>query len=120
MKKNSVNRNARLMGGRAEALLLSQLIEQGYEARRTHLSAFPDIIAWDAEHIFFIEVKARSDKPKAVSNALSNFRASAKTMQFVPKSGTVLCYVRLNGAWSAYQWCDNVTKQIEPIVFEER
>ena len=118
MKKNSVNRNARLRGNRAEALLLSQLIEQGYEARRTHLSAFPDIIAWDQDHIFFIEVKARSDPSKGLSNALSHFRASAKTIQFVPKSGTVLCYVRLNGVWSAYQWCDNTTKQVESIVSE--
>ena len=120
MRKNSVNRNARLRGGRAEALLLSQLTEQGYEARRTHLSAFPDIIAWDQDRIFFIEVKARSDKPKAVSNALSLFRANVKIMTYVPKNARILCYVRLNGAWNAYEWCDNTTKQIEPIVFEER
>ena len=82
MKKNSVNRNARLRGGRAEALLLTQLIDQG------------------------------------LSNALSNFRASAKIMRFVPKSGTVLCYVRLNGAWNVYQWCDNTTKQVESLVAE--
>ena len=118
MKKNSVNRNARLRGGRAEALLLTQLIDQGYEARRTHLSAFPDIIAWDQDQVFFIEVKARSDPAKGLSNALSNFRASARIMRFVPKSGTVLCYVRLNGAWNVYQWCDNTTKQVESLVAE--
>ena len=120
MKKNSVNRNARLRGGRAEALLLTQLIEHGYEARRTHLSAFPDIIAWNEDDILLIEVKARSDSPRAVSNALSHFRANVRTMTYVPKTARILCYVRLNGAWRAYQWCENTTKQIEPIVFEER
>jgi Holliday junction resolvase-like predicted endonuclease len=120
MKKSSSKRNARIKGGRAEALLLTQLTEQGYEARRTHLSAFPDIIAWNENDILLIEVKARSNDSTGLSNALSLFRANVKTMTYVPKTARILCYVRLNGAWSAYEWCDNATKRIEPIVFEER
>ena len=117
-KKRSVNRNARARGGRAEALLLAQLIQQGYEARRTHLSAFPDIIAWNEDEFLLIEVKARTTA--GLSNALSLFRSNARLLTSIPKSGSVLCYVRLNGAWSAYQWCDNGTKQVEPVVSEER
>ena len=116
--KRSPNRNARAKGGRAEALLITQLTRQGYEARRTHLSAFPDIIAWNETEFLLIEVKARSDS--GLSNALSLFRANVRAMTIVPQHASVLCYVRLNGAWNAYEWCDNVTKQIEPIVFEER
>ena len=118
--KRSPNRNARAKGGSAEALLVTQLTQQGYEARRTHLSAFPDIIAWNETDFLLIEVKARSDSPKALSNALSLFRANVRTMTCVPDYATVLCYVRRNGAWSAYQWGNNGTEQVEPVVSEER
>ena len=117
-KKRSLNRNARARGGRAEALLITQLTQQGYEARRTHLSAFPDIIAWNETEFLLIEVKARSDS--GLSNALSLFRANVRNMTIVPQHASVLCYVRLNGAWNAYQWCDNGTKQVEPVVSEAR
>jgi len=117
-KRRSFNRNARVRGGRAEALLLTQLTQQGYEARRTHLSAFPDIIAWNEDEFLLIEVKARGST--GLSNALSLFRANVRMMTSIPKRANVLCYVRLNGAWSAYQWCDNGTEQVEPVVTEER
>jgi len=118
-KKKSLNRNARARGGRAEALLITQLTQQGYEARRTHLSAFPDIIAWNETEFLLIEVKARSTVP-GLANALSLFRANVRAMTIVPKYASMLCYVRLNGAWSAYQWCDNGTEQVEAAVSEER
>ena len=118
-KKRSPNRNARAKGGRAEALLVTQLTQQGYEARRTHLSAFPDIIAWNETTILLIEVKARSTAA-GLSNALSLFRANVRTMTSVPKRASMLCYVRLNGHWSAYKWNGNGTEQVEPVVSEER
>ena len=43
-QKRTGGRNARVMGNKAERLLLDQLTQQGYEVRRTHLSLFPDII----------------------------------------------------------------------------
>ena len=119
-KKRSVNRNARARGNHAEALLLTQLTQQGYEVRRTHLSAFPDIIAWNKDQFLLIEVKARSNSSNGLAGALSLFRANVRTMTFVPNRATVLCYVRLNGAWSAYQWVDNGTQQVEPIIAGER
>ena len=112
------NRNARARGGRAEALLVTQLTKQGYEARRTHLSAFPDIIAWNEDQFLLIEVKARS--ASGLSNALSLFRANVRAMTIVPQHATVLCYVRLNGHWNAYKWGGNGTEQVEPVVSEER
>jgi hypothetical protein len=107
----------RAKGNKAEALLLTQLTQQGYEARRTHLSLFPDIIAWNDDGFLLIEVKARSN-PKAISQALSLFRVGVKAMTSVPNSASMLCYVLVNGAWSAYQWSNGVTVQIEPIVSE--
>ena len=118
-KKRSPNRNARAKGGRAEALLVTQLTRQGYEARRTHLSAFPDIIAWNETTILLIEVKSRSTAA-GLSNALSLFRANVRAMTCVPDYGTVLCYVRLNGHWKAYKWGDNGTEQVESVVAEAR
>jgi len=116
-KKRNLNRNARARGGRAEALLVTQLTNQGYEARRTHLSAFPDIIAWNETTFLLIEVKARA--ASGLSNALSLFRANVRAMTYVPKYASVLCYVRLNGHWSAYKWVDNGAEQVEPVVSEE-
>ena len=116
-KKRNPNRNASARGGRAEAMLLTQLTEQGYEARRTHLSAFPDIIAWNEDQLLLIEVKARS--PSGLSNALSLFRANARTTKYVPDFASMLCYVWLNGHWSAYKWCDNGTKQVATVLSEE-
>ena len=117
-KKRSLNRNARARGGQAEALLVTQLTQQGYEARRTHLSAFPDIIAWNETEFLLIEVKARS--ASGLSNALSLFRANVRAMTIVPQYASMLCYVRLNGHWSAYKWCDNGTEQVDAVVSEER
>jgi hypothetical protein len=109
----------RAKGTKAEILLLTQLTQQGYEVRRTHLSLFPDIIAWNDDGFLLIEVKARSS-PKAISQALSLFRAGVRAMTSVPNGASMLCYVRSNGAWSAYQWSNGVTVQIEPIVSEAR
>ena len=109
----------RAKGTKAEILLLTQLTEQGYEVRRTHLSLFPDIIAWNDDGFLLIEVKARSS-PRAISQALSVFRASVRAMTSVPNGASMLCYVLSNGAWSAYQWNNGVTTQIEPIVSEAR
>ena len=107
----------RAKGTKAEILLLTQLTQQGYEVRRTHLSLFPDIIAWTDTELLLIEVKARSS-PKAVSQALSLFRAGVRAMTSVPNHASMLCYVRSNDTWSAYQWSNGGTVQIEPIVSE--
>ena len=106
----------RAKGTKAESLLLTQLTQQGYEVRRTHLSLFPDIIAWTDTELLLIEVKARSNNPRAISHALSVFRAGVRAMRSVPKGASMLCYVWSNDAWSAYQWDNGVTVQIEPIV----
>ena len=81
------------------------------------MSLFPDIIAWNDDGFLLIEVKARSS-PRAISQALSVFRASVRAMTSVPNGASMLCYVLSNGAWSAYQWSNGVTTQIEPIVSE--
>jgi hypothetical protein len=101
-------------------LLLRQLEEQGYEVRRTHLSLFPDIIAWSDSSLLLIEVKARSSAGKGVSNALSLFRSSFKLLRSVPNNAIVLCYIRVNNAWIAYQWVDGETRMVDSIVSEER
>jgi len=119
-RKRTGGRKPRAKGTKAEALLLTQLTLQGYEVRRTHLSLFPDIIAWTDTDLLLIEVKARSNSPQAVSQALSLFRTGVKAMTSVPNGASMLCYVRSNDAWSAYQWDNGVTTQIEPIVSEER
>ena len=85
--------------------------------RRTHLSLFPDIIAWTATDLLLIEVKARTN-PKDVSEAVRLFRIGVKAMTSVPNGASMLCYVWSNGAWSAYQWDNGATTQIEPIVTE--
>jgi hypothetical protein len=101
-------------------MLLRQLEEQGYEVRRTHLSLFPDIIAWSDSSLLLIEVKARSSAGKGVSNALSLFRSSFKLLRSVPNNAIVLCYIRVNNAWIAYQWVDGETRMVDSIVSEER
>jgi predicted transcriptional regulator len=107
----------RAKGTKAEILLLTQLTQQGYEVRRTHLSLFPDIIAWTDTDLLLIEVKARSN-PKDVTEAVRLFRIGVRAMTSVPNGASMLCYVLSNGAWSAYQWSNGVTTQIEPIVSE--
>jgi len=109
----------RAKGTKAEILLLTQLTQQGYEVRRTHLSLFPDIIAWTDTDLLLIEVKARSN-PKDVTEAVRLFRIGVKAMTSVPNGASMLCYVRSNDMWSAYQWSNGVITQIEPIVTEER
>ena len=118
-RKRTGGRNSRIKGNRAEALLLDQLTQQGYEVRRTHLSLFPDIIAWNDDGFLLIEVKARRD-PKAVTGALRLFRMGVNAMTSVPNRASMLCYVRSNDTWSAYQWSNGVTTQVEPIVSEAR
>jgi Holliday junction resolvase-like predicted endonuclease len=121
-KKNrrAVNRAARSKGSKAEALLLRQLVEQGYEVRRTHLSAYPDIIAWNENEILFIEVKARSNVKGSVTGALSLFRNSARLVTKWHKSARVLCYLRVNDTWIAYECINGDTIPVESIVNEER
>ena len=117
-RKRSGGRIPRAKGTKAEALLLTQLTQLGYEVRRTHLSLFPDIIAWTDTDLLLIEVKARANNRQAISQALSLFRAGVRAMTSVPNCASMLCYLRVNGAWSAYQWNNGVTMQIEPIVTE--
>ena len=121
-KKNrrTVNRAARSKGSRAEALLLRQLVEQGYEVRRTHLSAYPDIIAWKEDELLFIEVKARNNAAGSVTRALSVFRSSARSVTKWHKSARVLCYLRINDTWIAYECINNATFPVESVVNEER
>ena len=119
MPKRTGGRTPRAKGTKAEALLLTQLTQQGYEVRRTHLSLFPDIIAWTDTDLLLIEVKARSN-PKDVTEAVRLFRIGVKAMTSVPNGASMLCYVLSNDTWSAYQWDNGVTTQIEPIVSEAR
>jgi uncharacterized circularly permuted ATP-grasp superfamily protein len=93
-KRISVNRAARSKGSRAEALLLRQLEQQGYEVRRTHLSLFPDIIAWKENDLLMIEVKQRAD-------------------------AKILCYLRVNDNWSAFQYINNSVIPVELVVNKE-
>jgi hypothetical protein len=39
-------------------------------------------------------------------------------MTSVPNGASMLCYVRSNDTWSAYEWNNGATMQIEPIVTE--
>tara|TARA_R110002020_G_scaffold391897_1_gene602272 strand:+ start:191 stop:619 length:429 start_codon:yes stop_codon:yes gene_type:complete len=118
MKKNP-NKSARSKGNKAEALLQRQLEEQGYEVRRTNLSAYPDIIAWSKDELLLIEVKSRTDQPSALSKVKSVFKASAKTLNNVPNWAQVLCYVYISGHWVAFQYVDGIISQIQSIVTEE-
>ena len=114
-RKKGVNRAARGKGAKAEALLLTQLTDKGYEVRRTHLSAYPDVIAWNNTHVLLIEVKMRSS-PTGVIQAKSAFKSAAKTLQFVPNNASVLCYVRLKDQWKAFNWDGLKAKEIDSIV----
>lgn len=108
-------RLARGMGNRAEALLSKQLIDLGYEVRRTHLSAFPDLIAWNHNDLLFIEVKARS-KPQDITKALSVFRTDARLLKVAHKDAILLCYVRQNAQWNAFAWFNGETIQVRPLI----
>jgi Holliday junction resolvase-like predicted endonuclease len=119
-KQYARNRTARARGNKAEALLLSHLMQEGYEVRRTHLSLFPDIIAWTDTDLLLIEVKSRTSKPDAVTKALSTFRSSVRMMTKMPKGAILLCYLRVNSQWIAYEWRDGVTVKVEPVISKER
>jgi hypothetical protein len=54
-----------------------------------------------------------------VTGALRLFRLGVNAMTSVPNGASMLCYVRSNDTWSAYQWSNGVITQIEPIVTEE-
>lgn len=118
--------SARSKGNKAEILLQQQLESAGYETRRTHLSAFPDIIAWNRTTILFIEVKSitlRSNKlpiKTRVNSALTKFRTNARLMKVVYSGASLLCYVRFDNNWLAYEWINDKAVQIESIINEER
>ena len=118
-KRRTVNRQARGKGSRAEGLLIRQLEQHGYEARRTHMSLFPDIIAWKGHELLLIEVKARKASAGAVSGALSLFRSGVRTMTNIPISAKILCYLRMNDTWSAYEWQNGTTGKVESVINEE-
>jgi len=111
----NINRAARGKGAKAERQLLNGLVDKGYEVRRTHLSMFPDIIAWNESELLMIEVKQRADS-KGASNALSMFRASAKDVTIWYKGARILCYLSINGNWKAFEWKNGVTEEVESIV----
>jgi len=115
-KRRSTNRAARGKGSKAEGLLLSQLTEVGYEVRRTHLSLFPDIIAWNETELLMIEVKQRADTKSGISNALSMFRSSARDVTKWYKGAKVLCCLRVNDTWSTFEWIDGVTVKVASVV----
>ena len=118
-RKRMPARSARRKGNNAELLLQRQLELCGYEVRRTHLSRYPDIIAWNNEQLLLIEVKSRSNSTTALSNALSLFKSSAKTLTKVLNCANVLCYVRISNKWMAFESIDGVVTQVQPIVTEE-
>ena len=111
----TTNKGARSMGGRAEALLHRELTDAGYEVRRTHLSAFPDIIAWNATEFLMIEVKAR-----VVNAVLRLFNNSAKELKVVHNDARLLCYLRINDAWIVYEWSEAGTKEVGLVSERER
>jgi predicted transcriptional regulator len=113
--KRKSPRQARAMGSRAEALLSKQLTDIGYEVRRTHLSAFPDIVAWNEHRFLLIEVKARSDE-KEVNKAVSFFRGSAKALKVVHPDTILLCYVRSNDTWRSFEWNGSGTIEVDSLV----
>tara|TARA_R110000824_G_scaffold109955_2_gene257858 strand:- start:375 stop:737 length:363 start_codon:yes stop_codon:yes gene_type:complete len=115
-KIRSTNRAARGKGARAEGLLLKQLTDIGYEVRRTHLSMFPDIIAWNENEFLLIEVKQRADTKTGISSALSVFRASVKGVTKWHKDARLLCYLRVNDNWTAFEWINGVTVEIKSFV----
>ena len=100
--------------------MLGQLEQQGYEVRRTHLSLFPDIIAWKENDLLMIEVKLRADTKSGISNALSMFRNSMKGVTKWHKDAKVLCYLRVNENWNAFEWHNGNVIQVESVVEEER
>jgi Holliday junction resolvase-like predicted endonuclease len=108
-------RLARGMGNRAEALLSKQLTDLGYEVRRTHLSAFPDLVVWNEDDLLFIEVKARS-KPQDIRKAVTTFRADARLLKVAHKDAILLCYVQQGGQWSAFAWFGGETIQVRSLV----
>ena len=83
------------------------------------MSLFPDIIAWKGHELLLIEVKARKASAGAVSGALSLFRSGVRTMSNIPDSATVLCYLRMNETWIAYQWHNGTTVKVESVIKEE-
>ena len=115
-KTRSKNRGARGKGSRAEGLLLRELTEIGYEVRMTHLSLFPDIIAWNENELLMIEVKQRANTKTGISNALSMFRSSSREVTKWHKGAKVLCYLRVNDSWRAFEWKNNVTEEVSSIV----
>lgn len=117
--KRSPSKSARRIGGSAEALLLRQLLQEGYEARRTHLSAFPDILAWNEHGLLLIEVKARADKPAYINQAKSIFKASADTLIKLPEFARVLCYLRVNKAWKVFEYRDSVIFVQESVLSKD-
>jgi len=120
------NKGARSKGGRAEALLQSQLINKGFEVRRTHLSAFPDIIAWNNSQILLIEVKlrtlnkARTNRKTIVNSALRMFNNSANELKVVHNDADLLFYLRIDDEWNVYKWSPSGSIEIESLIDEER
>jgi Holliday junction resolvase len=118
--------SARSKGNKAEILLQQQLESSGYETRRTHLSAFPDIIAWNHTTVLFIEVKSislRSNKTPIkprINSALTKFRINARLLKAVYSGASLLCYVRFDNNWLTYQWINDKAVQVESIINEER
>ena len=118
-KRNTTNRNARAKGSRAEALLAQELTGMGYEDRRTPLSAFPDINAWNNKQFLLIEDKARSSAI-GVNNALSAFKRSAKLLTVVHNDAILLCYVRFNSVWRVFKWTDSGVTEGDIQTIQER
>jgi hypothetical protein len=121
------NKTARAKGNRAEALLLDLLTQKGYEVRRTHLSAFPDIIAWNEYLILMIEVKSRSASSgkHGISDALSSFKRGIRAMRSISRRVSIFCYILVGDEWLAYVWLDENkhgvpgggVKQVTPIPY---
>ena len=111
----NVNRAARGKGAKAERELLNGLVNKGYEVRRTHLSLFPDIIAWNENEMLMIEVKQRASHKGGI-NALSMFRSSVKSVKMWNKDARILCYLSINGTWKAVEWINGVTEEVESIM----
>lgn len=119
--RKSINKGARAKGAKAESTLHKALTESGYEVRRTHLSAFPDIIAWNDQEFLLIEVKSRTalteaGERTAIREAVRVFAKSAETLNFVHNTAEVLGYLQINGRWLAYKWNGVGTEPTKSVI----
>jgi len=118
------NKKARSIGAKAESALQRYLQDKGYEVRRTHLSAFPDVLAWNDTQFLMIEMKARTvtdnNRSKITKAVLRLFENSSKELKVVHSGAYLLCCLQIDDELEFYQLTNSGTKLIQFGEFEER